>query len=302
LVVDLLRTDQRELTLEQTQQDMKRALDYISDDLREAIYVYSTPTALVANLAATGGALPADARPVLAFWKVQPLNDASNEYTKLSTPGVASSRCQGLTGAELANCDALLIRHGYYELVVYYSTEDNATGIWEGNARIYRYSLPEYSRDALTDPGTSLSVHDVIAENVAGTEGGSPSPNFEAWVPNSAGIDTANTSALVDFVAALDIGAAPNCDAITGIAGVYEPVPDLTEMPTPQPSNSFYVCVRPRDISNNDRLYQDVVVYLQGNANPAGNSLAVQGVSERTELPFLQTQVSVRGVIDKELN
>ena len=45
LVVDLLRTDQRELTLEQTQQDMKRALDYISDDLREADFVYDTPTA-----------------------------------------------------------------------------------------------------------------------------------------------------------------------------------------------------------------------------------------------------------------
>ena len=46
LVVDLLRTDQRELTLEQTQQDMKRALDYISDDLREAVFVYDNPTVL----------------------------------------------------------------------------------------------------------------------------------------------------------------------------------------------------------------------------------------------------------------
>ncbi|MEM8611466.1 MAG: hypothetical protein AAGF93_05565 [Cyanobacteria bacterium P01_H01_bin.105] len=292
LVVDLLRTDQRELTLEQTQQDMKRALDYISDDLREAVYVYSTPTALVTNLAATGSALPADARPVLAFWKVKTLNDDSGDYTKLSTPGVANSRCQGLSGDPLANCNALLIRHGYYELVIYYSTDDNTGNLWEGEARIKRYSLPEYSRAALTEAGTALNRHDVF-------DATEPSPDFGAWVPNSAGTETANTDALVDFVANLAGGNAPNCNAIAGAD--YIQVPTAAAAAT-QPSNSFYVCVRPRDIANNTELYQDVIVYLQGNADPGDNSLTVRGVSDRTELPTLQTQVAVRGVINKNLD
>ncbi|MEM1238722.1 MAG: hypothetical protein AAGI45_02670 [Cyanobacteria bacterium P01_H01_bin.26] len=288
LVVDLLRTDQRELTLEQTQQDMKRALDYISDDLREAVFVYDNPTPLVTALGATDKALPADAVPVLAFWKIQGLNEDANDYTKLSTPGTAS--CSGLTGDPLANCRALLVRHGYYELVVYYSTAlPDAT--WEGAARIYRYSVPEYSRNALTDPGTTLATNSIFMEDGSASpvQGGSPSPDFASWVPNDSGTGTERGDALVDYVADLAAGAAPSCEA------GYTQFPAAANV-----SNSFYVCVRPRNVAN-DFLNQDVTVYLRGDADPTDTSLTVQGVSENTELPTLQTRTLVRGVIDKDL-
>ena len=287
LVVDLLRTDQRELTLEQTQQDMKRALDYIADDLREAIFVYDNPTPLVTALNATASALPAGAQPVLVFWKVNTLNEDANDYTKLSTPGTAS--CNGLSGDPLANCRALLVRHSYYELVVYYSTDD-PDPTWEGAARIYRYSVPEYSRNALTDAATTLAVNDVYVENttVSPVQGGSPSPQFLSWTPNTAGADSGNSAALVDYVADLTTGVAPTCEA------------GYTQFPAANLSISFYVCVRPRDAAN-DLLNQDVTVYLKGNADPAGDSLSVRGISENSELPTLQTRVLVRGVTDKDL-
>lgn len=297
LVVDLLRTDQRELVLERTQQDMKRGLDYIADDLRESVYVYSDPTTittLVTELASTAHPLPGHAQPVLAFWKVKTLEDSdlsdtdAEDYTKLSTPGTAS--CPGLTGTELANCNALLVRHGYYELVIYYSTEDNAANLWDGSARVYRYSLPEYSTGALigSDP---LLIDPVFLAN-------SPSPEFGTWspVPGTAGA-VSNGDALVDFVATLAGGSAPNCDV------GYTEVPSTTTTNAsggPVVSNSFYACVRPLD-RGNGLLNQDIRIFLKGDADPDNNSLALGGVSDSSQVPILETQVLVRGVIDKDL-
>ncbi|NEQ25006.1 MAG: type II secretion system protein, partial [Microcoleus sp. SIO2G3] len=41
LVVELLTADQRDASRNATQQDMQRSLDYISTELRDAIFVYS---------------------------------------------------------------------------------------------------------------------------------------------------------------------------------------------------------------------------------------------------------------------
>ena len=47
LVVELLQISRREEVLTRTQQDMKRALDYISRDVREAVYVYPKPSVVL---------------------------------------------------------------------------------------------------------------------------------------------------------------------------------------------------------------------------------------------------------------
>ncbi|MDV3352884.1 prepilin-type N-terminal cleavage/methylation domain-containing protein [Leptothoe sp. LEGE 181152] len=294
LVVDLLRTDQRELTLEQTQQDMKRALDYIADDVREAIYVYDDPTPLVTNLANTDYALPADARPVLAFWKIKQLNVEAGDYSKLSTPGTAA--CSGLGVDPFKRCQALLVRHGYYELVIYYSTDD-ADPEWEGEARVYRYSVPEYSQDALTNPAITLEENSIYVLDPGATpiQGGLPRSDW-AWVPNDSGAGTFRGDVLVDFVANLAAIPAvpPACEA------GYTQIPAATAGVTA--SNSFYACIRPIDASNN-LLNQDVSIYLRGDADPTptNSSLVLGGVSGNSELPTLQTRVLTRGVVNKDL-
>ncbi len=80
LVVELLRIDNRETALEEVQRDTRRAMNYIADDLREAVYVYSTPATVTAS-STTGvqSALPSGSIPVLAFWRIQRL-------TKLKCP------------------------------------------------------------------------------------------------------------------------------------------------------------------------------------------------------------------------
>ncbi|MEA5466006.1 prepilin-type N-terminal cleavage/methylation domain-containing protein [Leptothoe sp. PORK10 BA2] len=290
LVVDLLRTDQRELTLERTQQDMKRALDYIADDVREAIYVYDDPTSLVAALKITASSLPTDARPVMAFWKVKPLDANADDYSKLSTPGTAA--CNGLAATPLANCRALLIRHGYYELVIYYSTDLNDPD-WEGKARVYRYSVPEYSTAALTDGNSAtLLVSSIFVEDSSKTppQGGTPSPS---WVPNESGAGTLRGDVLVDFVADLAATPAPPACEVG-----YTQIPTTTTGATA--SNSFYACIRPSDEANN-LLNQDVSIYLRGDADPKDSSLVLGGVSGNSELPTLQTRVLTRGVVNKDL-
>lgn len=302
LVVDLLRTDQRELVLERTQQDMKRGLDYVADDLREAVYVYSDPatiTTLVTDLSNTAHPLPGDAQPVLAFWKVRTLEDSDptdtdlEDYAKLTTAAGANNCASLPAGDQRNNCNALLVRHGYYELVIYYSTEDNGDGLWSGQARVFRFSIPEYDEDALTGPD-QLLIDPVLADN-------SPAPEFEDWTPvtGAAGApDPDDSDALVDFVAALADGPAPACASAD-----YTPTPSTTTTNAagnPVVSNSFYACVRPinRDLG---LLNQDVRIFLKGDADPADDSLALGGVSEASQIPILETQVGVRGVIDKDL-
>lgn len=297
LVVDLLRTDQRELILERTQQDMKRALDYISDDLREAVFVYSESadiTTLVANLANTSHALPDHAQPVLAFWKVRTLEDSDPTDTNLEdyeqlTTSTGANNCASLPDDDQRNnCEALLVRHGYYELVIYYSTENDADGPWEGRARVFRYSLPEYSTAALTG-GASLSIDPVFV-------GSSPAEvGFRTWVPTPGTQADSGGEALVDFVAALATTPAPACESD------YTLVPGTTTVNAAGDavvSNSFYGCVRPRV---DDLLNQDVTLFLKGDANPDDDEIALGGVSDASEIPTLETQVLVRGVIDKDL-
>jgi prepilin-type N-terminal cleavage/methylation domain-containing protein len=70
IMVELLKTDRRESVLDQTQRDIQRAVDYISDDIREAVYIYSTPSTVTAQITNPPGGVP-----ILAFWRPDPVTD-----------------------------------------------------------------------------------------------------------------------------------------------------------------------------------------------------------------------------------
>lgn len=276
LVVELLQIDRREAFLDETQRNMQRSIDYMADDLREALYVYSTPTTITGQL--TGNGFPATgAVPILAFWKPKPLDEDVTGGTivyDLLPPG--ENGCNTLGTAERANCNALKIRQSFYELVVYYVTDDvNPT--WEGKSRIVRYSLPEYNTATLA---TTVVPTDVYAGN-------SPAGNFAGWVPVAGASFSGSNQVLVDYVGALDqTDPPPACG--TG----YESIPS-----TANTSESFSACVRP--FVSNDLSKQDVLVYLKGDAAGASNRI-INSFSERSQLPAIQTRVLIRGVLDKD--
>jgi Tfp pilus assembly protein PilW len=82
IMVNILQENQQEQAKGSVEDDMRRALDYIANDLREAVYVYTgeqlegqrqpAPN-VIAGLTTYLPNFGTGVRPILAFWKVENL-------------------------------------------------------------------------------------------------------------------------------------------------------------------------------------------------------------------------------------
>ncbi|MBR8837862.1 MAG: prepilin-type N-terminal cleavage/methylation domain-containing protein [Stigonema ocellatum SAG 48.90 = DSM 106950] len=299
LVIDILQVDSREAARNETQREMQMALNYIAKELREAVYVYDgnclqsagQGTAGNANycpglLNTTGKYLPTftNQTPILAFWKPETISD-----TQLS--GLS---CTTFTDAtQKQDCNDLLVKRRTYTLVVYLQSTDNSNNTWKGKSRITRYALKKY-----TDISTltqSQGYVDPSRENSTTFQTWPVDPKTGTNLQTQSPLATNTADVLVDFV-----------DDPT--ATVTVPACDSTKVPSPKStattasSNSFFACISsvvPTTTSlatTPNGTNQDVILYLRGNANGKA------GVSTDTFRPVLQTQVLVRGVINKTPN
>jgi hypothetical protein len=99
-VVDMLNTDRREQLKANTEQDIQAALDFIAQDLSQAIYIYDNNTLNTAAPGATAvkDQLPTvpDGTPILVFWKRHQIRNAVSVNTvtrvqpKLCTPNTCN--------------------------------------------------------------------------------------------------------------------------------------------------------------------------------------------------------------------
>lgn len=263
LVVELLKTDRRETVLDQTQRDMQRAIDYISDDIKEAVYIYSTPTTVTSQLTD----LPASAGiPVLAFWRPDPVDTsvipACNSFGAAGTPRVRE-------------CDVLKIRQSAYSLVVYLQKPKDTNANWPGKSRIIRYELDKYSNIA-------------TLASTTGYQDPAVNSNFNGWTLS--GLTTNGISTvLVDFVD-YDASSSPTDPASCASLGPsYIMVPSTASAS----KRTFFGCIRNPAESRN----QDAYLFLRGNIDGAGGGLSPIG--RDSALPVLQTRVLMRGVVDK---
>ncbi|MCC3497440.1 MAG: hypothetical protein JGK38_12515 [Microcoleus sp. PH2017_15_JOR_U_A] len=82
-VVDMLNTDRREQLKANTEQDIQAAVDFIAQDLNQAIYIYDN-----AGITAINSQLPtASGTPILVFWKRKQIrNSVSVDRTTIVTP------------------------------------------------------------------------------------------------------------------------------------------------------------------------------------------------------------------------
>ena len=137
MVVELTRIDKREATVDQVQRDMNRAMDYMTSELRESVYVYDDPTPITDQL--TGDSkYPTGAVPVIAFWKLEPI--VSDDLPE----------CTG-DSAFVRLCNVLRIRQSAYTLVVYFQQNNAADDRkWSGQSRIIRYELSRYSSTGIS--------------------------------------------------------------------------------------------------------------------------------------------------------
>ncbi|MEG5234425.1 hormogonium polysaccharide secretion pseudopilin HpsC [Microcoleus sp. AT9b-C3] len=146
-VVDMLNTDRREQVKSNTEQDLQAAVDFIAQDLSQAIYIYDQ-----AGITATTAKLPppptnTTGTPVLVFWKRQqiknavPINSANAKKPSDCPPN--GSECN----------DTYVL-----SLVVYYQIRDTTPNpTWcqpSGGTcptRIARYEI----RDGVKNPNSS---------------------------------------------------------------------------------------------------------------------------------------------------
>lgn len=273
LVVELLGADARESARNETQREMQLAMNYITTDLREAVYVYDDVAEIEDGLPNFEGS---GMTPILAFWKPVYFDDTD----------LSGIDCDAVAADEQSACETLLVRRSAYSLIVYLQ-EANPDAPWSGESIIRRYELARYDGDVADLSETSGYV------DPTGTV------SFQSWPFDSTGDDqqtatpTLNPAppVLVDFVAAPGDGSSRECEA------------DYTK--SPATSDSFYACVRASagDSASADSILntnQDVLVFLQGDVQGRRGS-GDRGFDVSSRLPVLQSQVLVGGVIDKDV-
>lgn len=301
LVVEIMQIDRQESSLDQVQRDMQRAINYIGDDLQEALYVYSDPERIATVL---GGDprfpdTPEDT-PVLAFWRVDPI-EIEDALPTVCVPG---DDAYDSTAATFSNCEVLRVRQASYTLVVYVQRANDGNSNWPGQSRLIRYELSKYTdtsdlelRNGYRDPADLTDVDS----------------SFEGWEPDlTTGVPAGTSAVLVDFVASPStaLNRSPLSDMNGATAqpcfslgsdgsgnSFYQVVPSTATTTT---NTSFFSCVRSSYAEGDNRANQDIYVFLRGNAydGPSGN---INMASEESALPILETRVLVKGIIDKSI-
>jgi len=277
LVTELNRFNGREELLTQTQQNMRRALDFISSDVSEAVYVYTDPDPIADQL----DDAPDDTEPILAFWRLDPVNTSTLD-----------DDCEDSNNE--SECSTLKVRQSSYTLVVYFQTtaaDDNP--IWEGESRIIRYQLPKYGSgaDDIEELNHRSGYLDPTLEETT----------FAGWNKDPDENTDGDSQVLVDFVASFNdtIPTARTCESRD-----FGAPPDTPAAK----SNSFLVCVSSGDTDDEvagfdesllNRTNQSVFIALTGNAARQDNDVLTSGSSEASRLPTLESEVLIRGVIEK---
>ena len=326
LVVQLVDVNQRDASRSETQRDMQAAMNYMTQELREAVFVYDgdclrgSATVTAANYTtecpgvvnhiplglstASGGNTPT---PILAFWRPDPLPQAL--LTACNTNAKAGDWSTS-TPAAVQNVPCLSGRT--YTLVVYVLVDDtNSNDTWQGRGRIVRYQLPQFTSSATTGADTNTGYVDPLS---------APNATFQQW-PFQLTTDASNVSTVNNAQTAA--GGRPtggNLDAViaTGNAAVLVDYVDdglLSVTPscaangkiTPKTSTvrSFYACVRGNTYqaaTSEQQVNQEVQVFLVGNVQgrpgfPVTTALPT-GAIESQAFP-MQTRVLTRGIINK---
>ena len=142
-VVDMLNTDRREQVKANTEQDIQAAVDFIAQDLSQAIHIYdNNPTTGIPELI-NRGFIPtgADRTPILVFWKRQIIRSALPADNTVTQPVNCPSDPQP---GQPRVCDDTYV----LSLVAYYQIKDNLS-IWcqpSGTpcpTRIARYQIQD---------------------------------------------------------------------------------------------------------------------------------------------------------------
>lgn len=226
-MINILDSDRREQAKATSAQEVQAAIEYIAQDLEQAVYIYDA-TGLNNNLNLSTNAISgikdqippekvADGcvnnrnttcTPVLVFWKREPIPNA--------VPINSNSKCSDIS----LNCNDTFV----YSLVAYYLIKGNSiNNVWSNSARIARFQI----RNGVVDPfNPTTTISGITTTNYI--QGREPSPGFNLFdlsLPGSSLQDkmnrwqksslayTSKANVLIDFVDSSDTEISPNCSA-----------------------------------------------------------------------------------------
>lgn len=283
LVVQLVDVNQRDASRSETQRDMQAAMNYISQELREAVFVYDGDclqgTIAAAAMNSTNFAsecpgvvnyIPAGMStisaqhtpiPVLAFWRADQLPQdlialcSTNQAIVGNPPPTPPAPASPIDGIPCVSGRT-------YTLVVYALVDDtSSTDVWQGRARLVRYQLNQFTSASSDGSAMNAGYVDPLS---------SPNSGFQQWplqlsdtgtvaTPTgwsrpteatlNAVIGAGNAAVLVDYVDDGQLAVTPTCvDRIDNTVPIppnpYAATPRSDALFNPSKIRSFYACVR----------------------------------------------------------
>lgn len=288
-MLQILNSDRQEQAKSTSTQEIQSALDYIAQDLEQAVYIYDA-TGLDNNLNTTAGATsgikdqipPAQGTncsndsssnssctPVLVFWKREPVEKIIP---------VTSTNCTTTP----TGCDDSFV----YSLVAYYLVKGNdADNTWSNTARIARFQI----RDGIVNPTTPTTTTNgettpnYLQEPSEGFKlfdvslpGATLKDKMNRWRKASANY-TDTALVLADFIDKSTTGISVNCPTN------YQQVPSTLR-------GGFYACV--------DSSKTSAQVFIRGNALARIQQSDTYSASQATYFPTGSVQVKGRSSLD----
>jgi type II secretory pathway pseudopilin PulG len=283
LMISIMNTDEKEQAKTTSEQELQTAIDFITRDLQQAVYIYDFQgvTNNYNTIAANSGikdSLPtvAGGVPILVFWKQEVVSNV------IPTTG--------------PNDDASV-----YSLVAYYLINSPST-IWSNTARIARWQIkdgvrsPSDTSGVTCNPSYNTSIKFVDADNC-------PSPGFKPFdlVMNQwqrSGSFTNDPQVLVDFIdqTPRDQTNVPN---ITPSCAQDDNQPGVTITPISSTTmTSFYACVSNyADPTNQGQVISTAQIFIRGNAlaRIQTSNIDYEDNSQQTYFPTVSAIIQARG-------
>ena len=283
LMISIMNTDEKEQAKTTSEQELQTAIDFITRDLQQAVYIYDSQ-GVTNNYSATAAnsgirdSLPtvAGGVPILVFWKQEVVSNV------IPTTG--------------PNDDASV-----YSLVAYYLINSPST-IWSNTARIARWQIrdgvrsPSDTSGVTCNPSYNTSIRFVDADNC-------PSPGFKPFDLDMnqwqrSGSFTNDPQVLVDFIdqTPRDQTNVPN---ITPSCAQDDNQQGVTITPISSTTmTSFYACVSNyADPTNQGQVISTAQIFIRGNAlaRIQTSNIDYKDKSQQTYFPTVSAIIQARG-------
>ena len=291
-MVNILNNDRQEQAKATSEQEIQAALDYIAQDLEQAVYIYDADglnNNSTDNPPGIRDQIPPIAKnpncsdattcvPVLVFWKRELKNQA------LQVTGSTSNQKN----------DSFV-----YSLVAYYLIKDN-NSTWSKAARIGRFEI----KDGVRNPDDFDNYVNETDPQIGRSPGFKPfnlnlpgtlKEKMDMWT-NSGENYTARTDILIDYIDQSTVGVPQPVDCQKALTQDPEqPNQQAQRVPpdniNPIKINSFYACVDPSPDKNLVR------VFIRGNALARINEGATYNSNRLVYFPTVSIQVQGHGLL-----